>query len=183
MLRWIVQKFPYLRDHQVDGEIVFPATGHMELAWAVASEQFRHESFFLENLHFDSPLILPDNSRHPLDVRLEIVSGEGDYRICSRPADADTDSPWSKHSSDASTRCTTALRNQRSRWRRSNRNFKILSRPRSRSFTNTFASRVWAYGENFQCIKQLNHGCDWLAEIRLPDELVHESTRTNIHPA
>ncbi len=83
-----VQKFPYLRDHQVDGEIVFPATGHLELAWAVASEQFRHESFFLENLHFDSPLILPDNSRHPLDVRLEIVSGEGDYRICSRPADA-----------------------------------------------------------------------------------------------
>ena len=69
------QKFPYLRDHQVDGEIVFPATGHLELAWAVAGEQFRHESFFLENLHFDSPLILPDNSRHPPDVRLEIVSG------------------------------------------------------------------------------------------------------------
>ena len=94
-----VQKFPYLRDHQVDGEIVFPATGHLELAWAVASEQFRHEPFFLENLHFDSPLILPDNSRHPLEVRLEIVSGEGDYRICSRPADAPAETPWSRHSS------------------------------------------------------------------------------------
>src|ERR1019366_1400224 len=94
-----VQKFPYLRDHQVDGEIVFPATGHLELAWAVASEQFRHEAYFLENLRFDSPLILPDNSRHPLDVRLEIGSGEGDYRICSRPADAARDVPWSKHSS------------------------------------------------------------------------------------
>src|SRR5207244_1495021 len=93
------QKFPYLRDHQVDGEMVFPATAHLELAWAVASEQFRHESFFLENLQFDLPLILPDNSRHPLDARLEIVSGEGDYRICSRAADASSDTPWTKHSS------------------------------------------------------------------------------------
>ncbi len=94
-----VQKFPYLRDHQVDGEVVFPATGHLELAWAVAKEQFRHEVFFLENLHFDSPLMLPTTSPHPLDVRLELVSGDGDYRICSRPADAAKETPWSRHSS------------------------------------------------------------------------------------
>jgi acyl transferase domain-containing protein len=94
-----VHKFPYLRDHQVDGEIVFPATGHLELAWAGASEQFRHESFFLENIHFDLPLILPESSRHQPDVRLEIVSSEGDYRICSRPAEASSASPWTKHSS------------------------------------------------------------------------------------
>ena len=74
-----------------------PGTWNWRGPWRASN--FVTKSFFLENLHFDSPLILPDNSRHPLDVRLEIVSGEGDYRICSRPADASAESPWSKHSS------------------------------------------------------------------------------------
>ena len=58
------------------------------------------------------PLILPDNSRHPLQVRLEIVSAEGDYRICSRPVDGDGagEIPWTKHSSG---RINTAARSLR----------------------------------------------------------------------
>src|SRR4029079_9905932 len=91
---------PYLRDHQVDGECVLPATAHIELTWAAACEQFGQASGFLENLNFDAPLILSDNShKSPLEIRLEIVSSEGDYRICSRPADAARDVPWSRHSS------------------------------------------------------------------------------------
>lgn len=179
-----VHKFPYLRDHQVDGEIVFPGTGHLEFAWAVANEQFRHESFFLENLHFDSPLILPDNSRHPLEVRLEIVSGEGDYRICSRAADAPSDSPWSKHSSgrintaqDRFEKSTTSLNELREQFRE--------TEPQSvEQFYENLHNAGLVYGEKFRCIQQLqNHGHEWLAQLQLPDELVHEAQRNNIHPA
>ena len=64
-----VQKFPYLRDHRVDGRSSSRRPGHIELAWAAACEQFRHKPFFLENLQFDSALILPDNSRQtPADA-------------------------------------------------------------------------------------------------------------------
>ncbi len=179
-----VQKFPYLRDHQVDGEIVFPATGHLELAWAVASEQFRHESFFLENIHFDLPLILPDNSRHPLDVRLEIVSGEGDYRICSRADDASAESPWTKHSSgrintvhDRFEKSTASLEELR-------QHFSEDDALGAEAFYETISVAGLAYGEKFRCIQELWHrDHEMLAQLRLPDELLHESQRNAIHPA
>ena len=179
-----VQKFPYLRDHQVDGEIVFPGTGHLELAWAVANEQFRHESFFLEELHFDSPLILPDNRSHPLEVRLEIVSPEGDYRLCSRPADASAESPWSKHSSgrintvnDRFEKSTVSLADLKEQ-------FRDGESQSVEQFYENLRDAGLAYGERFRCIQQLqNHGHEWLAQLQLPDELVHEAQRNNIHPA
>jgi len=179
-----VQKFPYLRDHQVDGEIVFPATGHIELAWAVASEQFRHESFFLENLHFDSPLILPDNSRHPLETRLEIVSGEGDYRICSRPADETGETQWSSHSSGR-------INTSHDRFEQSTISldellqiFSDVDEMPVESFYEILHEAGLGYGEKFRCVQQLQHqGHEWLARVQLPDELLHESQRNAIHPA
>ncbi len=179
-----VHKFPYLCDHQVDGEIVFPATGHLELAWAVASEQFRHEAFFLENLHFDSPLILPDKSGHPLDVRLEIVSGEGDYRICSRAADAAREAPWAKHSSgrintahDRFAKSTASLAKLRERF------LKVHALPVER-FYEIIQMAGLGYGEKFRCIQQLWHrGHEILAHLQLPADLEHEAKRYAIHPA
>ncbi len=178
-----VSKFPYLRDHQVDGEMVFPATGHLELAWAVAGEQFRHEPFFLENLHFDSPLILLDNSRHPLDVRLEIGSGEGDYRICSRAADAASDAPWSKHSSgrintthDRFEKSTVSLADVRQGFPKEH----ALS---VEAFYETIRTSGLHYDDKFRCIKQLWHrGHDMLARLQLPADLEHEARRYTLHP-
>jgi acyl transferase domain-containing protein/NADPH:quinone reductase-like Zn-dependent oxidoreductase/surfactin synthase thioesterase subunit len=179
-----VQKFPYLRDHQVDGEIVFPATAHLELAWAVADEQYRHEPYFLENLQFDMPLILPDNSRHLLDARLEIVSGEGDYRICSRPVDASADTPWTKHSSgrintthDRFEKSTIALADLRQQ-------FHEVDEIPVETFYATIRGAGLDYGEKFRCIQQMWHrGHEVLARLQLPDELVEESHRNVLHPA
>lgn len=179
-----VQKFPYLLDHQVDGEILFPATGHLELAWAAAHEQFRHESFFLENIHFDSPLILPENSRHPLDVRLEIVSGEADYCICSRPGDAAVDEPWVKHSSgrintfhDRFEKSTKSLVEVR-------KLFKDQHSIEVDAFYETIGAGSLDYGERFRCIRQLwQCRSEILAHLELPPALQEESKRNFIHPA
>ncbi len=179
-----IQKSPYLRDHQVDGEFVFPATGHIELAWAVASEQFRSEAFFLEALQFDSALIIPDNSRHPLDVRLEIVSGEGDYRICSRQAGATSDVPWSRHSSGR-------INTTHDRFEKSSASLALL---RGRfvetdslsveTFYQIIRTAGLDYGERFRCIQELWHrDHEMLAHLELADELVHESQRCAIHTA
>jgi acyl transferase domain-containing protein/surfactin synthase thioesterase subunit/NAD(P)-dependent dehydrogenase (short-subunit alcohol dehydrogenase family)/acyl carrier protein len=178
-----VQRFPFLRDHQVDGEIVFPATGHLELAWAVAGEQFRQEGFFLENLHFVSPLILPDAGPYPPDVRLEISSGEGDYHICSRPAAAPADAPWSKHSSgrintmhDRFEKATVPLAELRSR-------FGTGDEVPVKAFYQTICSTGLDYGEKFRCLQQLWHrGHDNLAYLQLADDLLAEAQRYAIHP-
>ena len=40
------------------------------------------------------------------------------------------------------------------------------------------------YGEKFRCIQHLRHrDHDWLAEVQLPDDLMHESQRNAVHPA
>ncbi|MCB9875151.1 MAG: SDR family NAD(P)-dependent oxidoreductase [Planctomycetaceae bacterium] len=180
-----VQKFPYLNDHQVDGEIVFPATGHVELAWAAAGEQFRHENLFLENLHFESPLILPDKNRHPLEVRMEVVSGEGDYRICSRPVGEEgRDSTWSKHSTgrinrahDRFEKSTVSLVEVRGQFHEDDE----LS---VETFYETVSAAGLEYGPGFRCIQQLwQHGREILARLELPTELEYESKRNAIHPA
>lgn len=179
-----IHKFPWFRDHEVDGEIVFPATGHIELAWAAASEQYRHETFFLENLHFDSPLILPDASRHPLDTRLEIVSAEGDYRICSRSVDESSEARWSQHSSG---RVNTAHdRFEKSkvsladvRWLRDENNELEVE-----SFYDTIRAAGLSYGKRFQGIRRLwQREQEMLAQVELPAELEDESGRTFVHPA
>lgn len=179
-----LQKFPYLRDHLVDGEMVFPASGHLELAWAVAAEQFRHDAFFLENMQFDSPLVLPDGNRHPLDVRLEIVSGEGDYRICSRPADATAETPWSKHSSgrintthdrfEKSTACLADLRRQ----------FGDSDAFNVETFYETLQKAGLNYGEKFRCIRHTWHRRhEVLAQVELPEELTREAQQDVFHPS
>ncbi|MEJ7594159.1 MAG: SDR family NAD(P)-dependent oxidoreductase [Planctomycetaceae bacterium] len=179
-----VHKFPYLRDHQVDGEIVFPATGHLELAWAVASEQFRHETFFLENIHFDLPLILPDSSRHPLEVRLEIVSAEGDYRICSRAADASAESPWTKHSSGRMNTLHDRFEKSSASFNNLLEQFRDEESHSSADFYERLLIAGMGYGEKFQCIRHLrHHGQDWLAELLLPDDLMGESQRNAVHPS
>ncbi|MFN0021880.1 MAG: SDR family NAD(P)-dependent oxidoreductase [Pirellulaceae bacterium] len=178
------QKFPYLRDHQVDGEIVFPATGHLELAWAVASEQFRHESVFLENLHFDSPLILPANSRHPLEVRLEIVSGEGDYAICTRPADALPESPWSKHSTGRINTVHDRFEKSAASLDEIRQQFRAADVLPVEPFYATIAAAGLGYGEKFRCIQELWHQeHEMLARVRLSDDLVPESQPLAVHPA
>lgn len=178
------QKFPYVRDHQVDGEIVFPATGHLELAWAVANEQFRNETFFLENLHFELPLIVPDNSRHPLDVRLEIVSAEGDYRICSRAPDAAAEVPWTRHS-------TGRFNTVHDRFPKSTLSLaelQTLAEQEPAQLADDFYEKLRKagldYGPTFQCIKKLwNQGSDWLASLQLPEDLESENRRYYFHPA
>jgi NADPH:quinone reductase-like Zn-dependent oxidoreductase/surfactin synthase thioesterase subunit/NADP-dependent 3-hydroxy acid dehydrogenase YdfG len=179
-----VAKFPCLRDHQVDGEIVFPATGHLGLAWAVAGEQFPHEAFFLEDLRFDSPLIFSDKSGHPPDVRLEIVSGEGDYRVCSRPADAARDVPWTRHSSgrinathDRFEKADASLADLRER-------FLDGDEQPVEAFYEARRRAGLDYGDHFRCVQQLwQRGHELLARVELGRGLLHESQRFTVHPA
>ena len=179
-----VAKFPCLRDHQVDGEIVFPATGHLELAWAVAGEQFPHEAFFLEDLRFDSPLMLSEKSGHPPDVRLEIVSGEGDYRVCSRPADAARHVPWTRHSSgrinathDRFEKADASLADLRER-------FLGGDEQPIEAFYEARRRAGLDYGGHFRCVQQLwQRGHELLARVELGRGLLHESQRFTVHPA
>ena len=52
--------YPYIEDHKVQGPIVFPGAGHVDLSIGAAIASFGEKFEFLEDLNFASALFLPD---------------------------------------------------------------------------------------------------------------------------
>lgn len=75
---------PYIDDHRVQGPIVYPGAGHIDLAISAAREAFGDELGFLEGVEFQAALFLPDDGE-PAEVQLEIGSRDGRYAISTRP--------------------------------------------------------------------------------------------------
>ncbi len=176
--------FPFVKDHQVDGECVFPGTGHLETAWAVGREAFPGSEISLSDVRFDAALILPEETASPLDIRLEIASNEGDYRICSRPQDADRETPWTRHSSGR----INFLPGPIPAWEGDGAGvaaqFEAVAETNVEAFYSTIRQAGLDYGPKFQCVKRLwQQGVEIFAHVALPDDLRYEQERFHAHPA
>ena len=75
---------PYIDDHKVQGPIVYPGAGHVELSISAALASFGEKFEFLEDLNFESALFLPD-SGEPIFIQMDISHDSGDYFIYSKP--------------------------------------------------------------------------------------------------
>ncbi|MGD2114418.1 MAG: beta-ketoacyl synthase N-terminal-like domain-containing protein, partial [Acidobacteriota bacterium] len=81
----------FMRDHQVHGEVVFPAVGFLEMVLAAASETFGTERPSASQLTIREALLLPEDRKQ---VVHSVVTGNGSgarVRIYSRPLDARSD--------------------------------------------------------------------------------------------
>ncbi|GAA2197788.1 type I polyketide synthase [Streptomyces bangladeshensis] len=86
---------PWLADHRVGGRLLFPGTGHLELALR-AGDQVGCGDIAELTLH--APLVLPEHGA----VQLQVTVGppEGATRpvtVWSRPESPDEDLPWTRH--------------------------------------------------------------------------------------
>ncbi|MFF9581401.1 SDR family NAD(P)-dependent oxidoreductase [Streptomyces achromogenes] len=86
---------PWLADHRVGGRLLFPGTGHLELALRAGDQVGCGD---LAELTLHAPLVLPDHGA----VQLQVTVGppEGDTRpvtIWSRPENPDEELPWTRH--------------------------------------------------------------------------------------
>ncbi len=75
---------PYIDDHKVQGPIVYPGAGHVELTISAAQASFGEKFEFLEDLNFESALFLPD-SGEPIHIQMDISHDGGNYFIYSKP--------------------------------------------------------------------------------------------------
>ncbi len=75
---------PYIDDHKVQGPIIYPGAGHVELAISAALASFGEKFEFLEDLNFENALFLPD-SGEPVFIQMDISHDGGDYFIYSKP--------------------------------------------------------------------------------------------------
>ena len=62
---------PYIDDHKVQGPIVYPGAGHVDLSISAALASFGEKFEFLEDLNFESALFLPD-SGDPNFIQMDI---------------------------------------------------------------------------------------------------------------
>ena len=75
--------YPYIEDHKVQGPIVFPGAGHVDLVIGAAKASFGEKFEFIEDVNFDNALFLPDSGEPPL-IQMDISHDSGDYFIYSR---------------------------------------------------------------------------------------------------
>lgn len=171
---------PYLEDHKVHGTIVFPGTGHLELAQAVARASYPESFGFLEDVHFEAALFLPDEGLSP-EIRLEIASDEGSYTLYSKPYGSDENS-WSKHSrgkinflGDEFASAEVSLEELRGR----------ISKVKSVADLYLELKECGLqYGEAFRCIQKLWTGeGEILAALSLPENVTYGVERFQFHPA
>ncbi|WP_432905347.1 SDR family NAD(P)-dependent oxidoreductase [Micromonospora matsumotoense] len=94
--RLSLDRHPWLADHAVDGAVVFPGTGYVDLALH-AGAQVGVET--VDELTIETPLVLPERG----GVQLQVVVGPADagqartLQVYARSAD--TDAPWTRHAS------------------------------------------------------------------------------------
>jgi acyl transferase domain-containing protein/NADPH:quinone reductase-like Zn-dependent oxidoreductase/surfactin synthase thioesterase subunit/NAD(P)-dependent dehydrogenase (short-subunit alcohol dehydrogenase family)/phospholipid N-methyltransferase/aryl carrier-like protein len=81
--------YPYLEDHKVQGPIVFPGAGHVDLVIGAAKASFGDKFEFIEDVNFDNALFLPDSGEPPL-IQIDISHDSGDYFIYSKPRKKDS---------------------------------------------------------------------------------------------
>lgn len=87
------RRIPALADHRVGGEVVFPASGFVEMALAAAAQIRGGAIRELEDLAIHAPLVL--NAEHSRTVRLAVDLDDGRFSIRSRTTASDE--PWRLH--------------------------------------------------------------------------------------
>ncbi|TXN41525.1 SDR family NAD(P)-dependent oxidoreductase [Methylobacterium sp. WL7] len=84
---------PELEDHKVDGQVIMPGAGFVEMALACVREAMRHDEVVLADFEILSPMVFAEEALREVAVRL---SGTGNgIQVLSRPRLTQT--PWQLH--------------------------------------------------------------------------------------
>ncbi len=97
---------PFLRDHRVGGQAIFPATGYLEAALACAATgsdatSLEDKAFRLRDVEFTQALGLSEKVKQTAQIALR-PRGRGlgfGFEIHSRRANTNSSTPWTSHAS------------------------------------------------------------------------------------
>lgn len=84
---------PELEDHKVDGQVIMPGAGFVEMALACVREALRDDAVVLADFEIVAPMVFAEDALREVAVRLS-GSGNG-IQVLSRPRLTQT--PWQLH--------------------------------------------------------------------------------------
>ncbi len=172
------QHLTYLNDHRVQGTVIFPASGYIEMALAAAREIFSEGHYALGEIQFLKALFLLDDQSQT--VQLVINSSQASFEIYSYAKD--TEKLWTCHAigklinhknsriphpfvlDEIQKRCTKTISAQ--------------------DYYQQFESMGLEYGLCFQGIEQLFCGQEEaLGKLRVNSLLEKDIDNYQLHPA
>ncbi|KAH8660863.1 fatty acid synthase S-acetyltransferase [Tricladium varicosporioides] len=175
---------PFLIDHQVDGAIVFPASGHIEAAYAAATNLSPHQNAVIEDMRIEHPIVLTDPEGVAPQTLLEITTGIGDYTICYRAADAGPESTWQPSSRGRINTLDSSPALIAENLERVRERLQGADPVDVTAFYAYLERAGLRYGDAFRCVRSLwRHGRELFGRVELPITCHIEANRFHLHPA
>ncbi|MCP3097310.1 type I polyketide synthase [Myxococcus sp. K15C18031901] len=176
-----VEAFPYLADHRVWEDVVFPGAGYVEMALAAGAEVLGETGLVLEDVALSEMLVLGPGAPTRVQVVVSEESPErATFHIASR---AEGDTSWRKHASG------TVLREARegvaaaceSPESLRARGHVVVS---GESHYQRRRAQGLMYGAAFQGLRDLWRGeREALGRLELPEAVSLEAGAYRVHPA
>ena len=180
-----IAQLPYLADHSIEGEILFPAAGYAEIILAAANELLGPGEYVLERLSLERALFLSKETTTNLQTvvtqRGQVLSVSIYARSIS--ADAEAIPSWTLHAEGAAHRASDNLSASQQIVVEDFKadSFGKVSGP---EFYEQLAESGFLYGPLFQGIDQiLQNENEVLATLNVPLAISAEATHYQIHPA
>lgn len=173
-----IQQLTYLNDHRVQGAVVYPGAGYVEMALAATQETFKQLPCVVEDIEFQKVLLLPESS--PPTLQLILEPNDTYFGIYSRAKDSQQS--WVRH---VTGKLTHANNHQAPKQ-------VVLDAIRSRCQKSISKSDCYQqlhkmglqYGTCFQGIEQLFCGQgEALGQLQVPDILKTDIEEYLLHPA
>ncbi|WSS89414.1 SDR family NAD(P)-dependent oxidoreductase [Streptomyces sp. NBC_01176] len=174
---------PWLAAHRVNGSVVVPSTAFLELALRAGAHT---DCGHVRELVLESPLVLPDQGRVHLQIRVADPDALGSrvFSVYGRPENPGTDGPWIRHAG--------GLLSAREPERGAGTpefDFTAWPPPGAEPLDvdgvyERLAAAGLDYGTVFQGLRAAwRHGEDVYAEVALPEGTAQEAGRFDLHPA
>ncbi|MBV6451961.1 MAG: Phthiocerol/phenolphthiocerol synthesis polyketide synthase type I PpsC [Anaerolineales bacterium] len=177
-----VQRFPYLKDHQVRGSVVFPAAAYLEMTLAAAAEAYGMKPYRIKDVSFREALFLNNEEEKILQLVFASDNPETtEFLIYSRPSQDDSASSWSLHASGIVGLGKQADVDVSLVWK------DLQAQPMELTADALYedaSQRGLNYGRNFQAVTGVTQGqTGILSRIKLPDEIAQQAAKYILHPA
>jgi phthiocerol/phenolphthiocerol synthesis type-I polyketide synthase C len=185
----IERTFPaYLDDHRLQGAVIFPGTGYVELALAASAEALAPGPRAVADIEFQRAMMLPENGVRRVQVVLTPhETGDATFHVFSRsaggPVSLSSKEAWALHAigrvrpdvGEAAAPLPVALAEVRSR---------CTEEMTGADYYRELRESGLEYGSRFQGIERLwRREGEALAQMRVPAEIEGELERHQLHPA